>query len=194
MQTKGGGVAKQNEFRYSGGCGPYFNSYIRNSERYSGALYITEFPHFALPLSVTLDGKTIPVQARTGPLGSSRLRIPEFLHNRRTKTVRISAPRSGRLYTTRRYSWYSFLLRVESTPGPKCGRKDYVREQYQRPHRKSNPRPSGLWRSASTNCAKTRTPCACVRHSVYRFPPDQYLRSLQNIKIAGWFRQACTGF
>jgi hypothetical protein len=25
---------------------------------------------------------------------------------------------------TRRYSWYSFLLEAESTPGPQCGWKD----------------------------------------------------------------------
>ena len=27
------------------------------------------------------------------------------------------------------YSWYSFLLEAESTPGPKCGRKYYVNEK-----------------------------------------------------------------
>jgi hypothetical protein len=26
----------------------------------------------------------------------------------------------------RNYSWYSFLLEAESTPGPQCGRKDYA--------------------------------------------------------------------
>ena len=30
-----------------------------------------------------------------------------------------------------KYSWYSFLLETESTPGPKCGRKDYVNEKFQ---------------------------------------------------------------
>ena len=29
----------------------------------------------------------------------------------------------------RKYSWYSFLLETESTPGPSCGRKDYVNEK-----------------------------------------------------------------
>ena len=29
----------------------------------------------------------------------------------------------------RKYSWYSFLLEAESTPGPQCGRKDYVNEK-----------------------------------------------------------------
>jgi len=39
----------------------------------------------------------------------------------------------------------------ESTPGPWCGRKDYVNEKFQWHHRKSNSRPSGSWHSASTN-------------------------------------------
>ena len=37
----------------------------------------------------------------------------------------------------REYSWYSFLLEAESTPGPWCGQKDYINEN-------SNPRPSDL--------------------------------------------------
>jgi hypothetical protein len=36
---------------------------------------------------------------------------------------RLSALRTGRLYT-QEYSWYSFSLRAESTPGPWFGRKD----------------------------------------------------------------------
>jgi len=28
--------------------------------------------------------------------------------------------------TPRKFSWYSFLLEAESTPGPQCDRKDYV--------------------------------------------------------------------
>jgi len=31
----------------------------------------------------------------------------------------------------RKYSWYSFLLEAESTPGPQCSRKDYVNEKFQ---------------------------------------------------------------
>jgi hypothetical protein len=45
---------------------------------------------------------------------------------------------------SRKYSWYSFLLEAESTPGSLCGRKDYVNEKIQWHHRKSNPRSSGL--------------------------------------------------
>ena len=31
----------------------------------------------------------------------------------------------------RKYSWYSFLVEAESTPGPQCGQKDYVNEKFQ---------------------------------------------------------------
>jgi len=34
------------------------------------------------------------------------------------------------LFTPRKYSWYSFLLEAESTPGPQCDRKDYVNEKF----------------------------------------------------------------
>jgi len=31
----------------------------------------------------------------------------------------------------KKYSWYSFLLEAESTPGPLCGRREYVNEKFQ---------------------------------------------------------------
>jgi len=40
--------------------------------------------------------------------------------------VRLSALGTGRLYPSRKYSWYSFLLEAESTPGPQCDRKDFM--------------------------------------------------------------------
>jgi hypothetical protein len=39
---------------------------------------------------------------------------------------------------------YLFLLEAESTPGPKCGRKDCVNEKFQWHRRESNLRTSGL--------------------------------------------------
>jgi hypothetical protein len=42
------------------------------------------------------NGKTIPVQAWTGPEGSRRFRLPEFLNNRHR---RLSVLRTGRLYS-----------------------------------------------------------------------------------------------
>jgi len=44
----------------------------------------------------------------------------------------------------KKYSWYSFLLEAESTPGPQCGWKDYVNEKFQIHHWESNPQPSDL--------------------------------------------------
>jgi hypothetical protein len=37
----------------------------------------------------------------------------------------------------RKYSWYSFLLEAESTPGTQCDRKDYVNEKLQCHYRES---------------------------------------------------------
>jgi len=34
-------------------------------------------------------------------------------------------------FTPRKYTWYSFLLQAESTPGPQGDRKDYVTEKFQ---------------------------------------------------------------
>ena len=61
----------------------------------------------------------------------------------------------------KKYSWYSFLLEAESTPGPQCSRKVYVNEKFQRPHQELNPCPSISQHSASTNCAT-----ACPRHQL----------------------------
>ena len=60
------------------------------------------------------------------------------------KVVRLSALRTGRLYPPRKYSWYSFLLEPESTPGPQYRQKDCVNEKFQWHRRGSNPRPSGF--------------------------------------------------
>jgi hypothetical protein len=48
--------------------------------------------------SSSFDGKAFPLQAWTGPWGSRRLRLPEFLENQHLKVVRLSALRTGRFY------------------------------------------------------------------------------------------------
>jgi hypothetical protein len=49
--------------------------------------------------------------------------------SRHMKVVRLSAIRNGRLYPPKKYSWYSFLLEAESTPGPQCDRQDYANKK-----------------------------------------------------------------
>jgi hypothetical protein len=78
-----------------------------NSLRYSG--------YYVYHLNT--NKKAISVQAWTGPEGSRSLRLPKFLDDLHMK-VPMSALRTGRLYSPRKYSWYSFLLEAESTPGP----------------------------------------------------------------------------
>jgi len=60
-------------------------------------------------------GKSIPLQAWTGPEGSKEAEDPRFQDNRRMKVVRLSALHTVCLYP-RKYSWYSFLLEAESSP------------------------------------------------------------------------------
>ena len=43
-------------------------------------------------------GKTIPLQAWTGPEGSRRLRLPRFEDNRHMMVARLSVLGTGRLY------------------------------------------------------------------------------------------------
>ena len=65
----------------------------------------------------------VPLQARCGPEGSRRFRLPDFHDILHVKVVRSSASLTGRLYP-QECSWYSFSLGAESTPGPWCGRKE----------------------------------------------------------------------
>jgi len=88
----------------------------------------------------------------TDPEGSRRLRLPDF-KTAGTWRWQGCQPYVPAALKPRKYSWYSFLLEAESTPRAQCRRKDYVNEKSQWHHRESNPRPSGLKRSVSTNCA-----------------------------------------
>jgi hypothetical protein len=51
-------------------------------------------------LSNTLQSElmAVPVQTWTGPEGSMRLRLPEFLDSRHKRVVKLSVLRTGRLY------------------------------------------------------------------------------------------------
>jgi len=68
--------------------------------------------------------KAVPLQAWTGLEGSRKLRLPDFVTTAQDGG-RFSALRTG-LFAPRKYSWYSFLLEAESTPGSQCDRKDFM--------------------------------------------------------------------
>ena len=72
----------------------------------------------------TVKVKANPLQAWADPEGSRSLRFPDF-KTVGTWTWQVCQPYAPAAFTSMRCPWYSFLLEAESTPGPKCFRKDY---------------------------------------------------------------------
>jgi len=62
-------------------------------------------------------GKAVPLQAWTGPEGSRKLRLPDYVTTAQDGGKVVSLTHQP-LFTPRKYSWYSFLLEAESTSGP----------------------------------------------------------------------------
>jgi hypothetical protein len=62
-------------------------------------------------------GKAVPLQAWTGPEGSWKLRFPDFMRTAQDVNKVVSLTHRP-LFPLRKYTWYSFLLEAESTPGP----------------------------------------------------------------------------
>jgi hypothetical protein len=63
------------------------------------------------------EGKAVPLQAWSGPEDSRKLRLPDFMTTAQgggTFVSRMHRP----LLPPKKFSWYSFLLEAESTPGP----------------------------------------------------------------------------
>jgi len=67
-------------------------------------------------LYIYVNGRIIPADASSGPEGSRSLRLPVFIDNHHMKVIRCQ-PHAPAAFTPRRYSWYSFLLEMESIPG-----------------------------------------------------------------------------
>jgi len=61
-------------------------------------------------------GKAVPLQAWSGPEGSRKLRFPDFMTT--AQDGGVCQPYAPIAFTLRKYTLHSFLLEVESTPGP----------------------------------------------------------------------------
>jgi len=70
-------------------------------------------------------GKAVPLQAWSGAEGSRKLRFPDFMTTAQDDGKVVSLTHRP-LFTPRKWSWYSFLLEAESTPGPLCDRKYFM--------------------------------------------------------------------
>ena len=65
---------------------------------------------------IALKGKAVPLQAWSGPEGSRKLSFPDYVTTAQDGGKVVSLTHRP-LFTPRKYSWYSFLLEAESTPG-----------------------------------------------------------------------------
>jgi len=80
--------------------------------------------------NMKIKGKAVPLQAWSGPDGSGKLMFPDFMTTAQYGGKVVSLTHRPPL-PPRKYTSYSFLLEAESTPGPKCDRKEYVNEKLQ---------------------------------------------------------------
>jgi len=71
-----------------------------------------------LPFAFLVKDKAIPLQAWTGHEGSRGLRLPDSKTVTALEGGKVVSPKHWPYLPPRKYSWYSFLLESESTPGP----------------------------------------------------------------------------
>jgi len=90
-------------------------------------------PNKSLKFNCILCGVRNKISPTTGPRcpeGSRKLRFPDYVKMTQDGGKVVSLTHLP-LFIPRKYSWYSFLLEAESTPGPHCDRNDYVNEKFQ---------------------------------------------------------------
>ena len=75
--------------------------------------------HYKVTTIITIDskGKADPLQAWSGLEGSRKLRFPHFMTTAQ-EGGKVVIPTHRPHFAQRKFSWYSFLLQTESTPGP----------------------------------------------------------------------------
>jgi hypothetical protein len=107
---------------------------------------ICVYNHSAFPIRERSDRIT----GLDSALGFQEVEAPRISRQSSHEGCNVVSPTHRPPLPPRRYSWYSFLLEAESTPGPQCGPKDYVNEKSHSPRRESNPRP--IREYAAYNC------------------------------------------
>jgi hypothetical protein len=70
-----------------------------------------------IPPVMIISRIAVPLQAWSGPEGSRKLRFPDFMTTAQDGG-KVVSPYAPAAFTSRKYTWYSFLLEAESTPGP----------------------------------------------------------------------------
>jgi len=71
----------------------------------------------------------VPLQTWSGPQGSRKLRFPDFTTTAQDGGNVVSLTHQPHL-PPRKYSWYLFLLEVETTLGTYCDPKDFISMKY----------------------------------------------------------------
>ena len=71
------------------------------------------------------------------PREFQEVKVPRFRDNGTGWLVVGCQPYAPATFIPSKYSWYSFLLEAESTPGSQCDRKDFV-------SMKNRPTPAGI--------------------------------------------------
>ena len=72
-----------------------------------------------------------PITGLDRPLGFQDVEAHRFLTQSAHEGGKVVSPTHRPPLPPRKYCWYSFPLKAESTPGPYCDRKDYVIEKFQ---------------------------------------------------------------
>jgi hypothetical protein len=78
---------------------------------------LVKYANDIIRLKPDVESKAFPLQAWSGPEGSRKLRFPDLLTKAQDGGKVVSLTHRPHL-PPRKYSWYSFLLEAESTPGP----------------------------------------------------------------------------
>jgi len=65
------------------------------------------------------------------PWRFQKVEVPKISRQSAHEGCKVVSPTRGSPLASRKYSWYSFLLEAESTPGHRAVGGDYINEKFQ---------------------------------------------------------------